>query len=125
MIWPSPSAQFYLFGRRNYKRALKGPLTSRLSQSMNILKILSIVLSVVGLLFGLVSAYWWHAAGKVTVSPAWELEIRGDINKNIMGWVTGNMIAVKRSGDLNKCAALWTAATILVSTLASVLSTLA
>ena len=92
---------------------------------MSTLKILSVVLSVIGLLFGLVSAYCWHAASRVTVSPAWELEIRGDINKNIMGWVTGNMIAFKRSGDLNKRAALWTAATILVSTVASVLSTLA
>ena len=90
---------------------------------MNSIKILSVAFSVVGLLFGLVSAYCWHAARKVPVSPAWELEIRGDINKNIMGWVAGNMIALKRSGDLNKRAALWTAATILISAIASLLST--
>jgi hypothetical protein len=89
------------------------------------MKTLSVVLSIVGLLFGLISAYYWHAASTVTVSPAWELEIRGDINKNIMGWVTGNMIALKISGDLNKRAALWTAATVLVSTIAGALSTLA
>ena len=92
---------------------------------MNTLKTVSVILSVIALLFGLVSAYYWHAASKAPIVPAWELEIRDDINKNIMGWVTGNMIAFKRSGDLNKRAAMWTAATILVSTVASVLSTLA
>lgn len=92
---------------------------------MNTLKILSVALSVFGVVCGLVSAYYWHAASKVIVYPAWELEIRGDTDKNIMGWVTGNMIAFKRSGDLNKQAALWTAATIVLSTVAGVLSTLA
>lgn len=87
------------------------------------MKILNVALSIAGFLSGVVSAYYWYVASTVTASPAWELEIRGDINKNIMGWVAGNMIALKRSGDLNKRAALWTAATILISAIASLLST--
>ena len=92
---------------------------------MNTLKTLSVILSVVGFLIGLVSAYYWHAASKVTVSSAWELEVRGDVSRNIMGWVTGNMVAFKKSSDLNRQAALWTAATVIVSTVAGVLSTCA
>lgn len=89
------------------------------------LKTLSVILSVFGLLFGLISVYYWHAASKVIISPAWEIKIHNDINNNIMGWVTGNMIAFKKSSDLNKRAAFWTALTTLTSTVASVFSTLA
>jgi hypothetical protein len=92
---------------------------------MNLLRTLSIVLSIAGFFLGVVSAGYWYRASKVPVSPAWEPEIRGDINKNIMAWVTGNMIAFKKSGELNSRAALWTAATVLVSALAGILSTLA
>ena len=83
------------------------------------MKYLGNALSFLGFVLGFVSAYYWFQASKVAVSPAWELEIRGDVDKNIMGWVTGNMIAFKKSGELNKRAALWTAAAVAVSTLAS------
>jgi hypothetical protein len=92
---------------------------------MSTLKVVSVAFSVVGCFLGLFSTYLWLVASKVSVSPAWELDIRGDINKNIMGWATGVMIAFKTSGKLNSHAARWTAATVAVTTIASVLSTLA
>lgn len=78
-----------------------------------------------GFVSGLIAARYWHAASRIAVSPAWELEIRGDVFKNIMGWVTGNMIAFKKSGELNRRAALWTAAAVVFSMVGGVLSTLA
>lgn len=91
---------------------------------MNILKDFSIVLSILGLIFGLIAAYYWLKASKVIIEPAWELKIEGDVNKNIMGWVTGNMIAFKKSGDLNARAARLTAVAVVVSLAGSLLSTL-
>ncbi len=37
---------------------------------------------------GLVSAYYWYLASRVKISPAWALDIRGDREKNVMGWVS-------------------------------------
>jgi hypothetical protein len=91
---------------------------------MNILKFISIALSVFGLVFGLIAAWYWLKASQVSIKPAWELEIRGNVNKNIMGWVTGNMIAFKDAGDLNARAALLTAIAILFGSVGSLLSTI-
>lgn len=95
---------------------------------MNTWKYVSVVLSVAGFFVGFYSAWCWIKASKVNIYPAWELVISDDcltIQKNIMGWVTGNQIAFKKSGDLNSSAAKWTAVTILVTTIASVISTVA
>jgi hypothetical protein len=91
---------------------------------MNILKCISVALSVFGLIFGLIAAYYWLKASQVSIEPAWKLEIRGNVNTNIMGWVTGNMIAFKKAGDLNARAAWLTAVAIVVSSMGSLLSTL-
>lgn len=92
---------------------------------MSNLKMFSVVLSVLGLVVGIVAAYYWLMASRVSVEPAWELEIRGDVNKNIMGWVAGNMIAFKKAGDLNARAACLTAIAVVVSQVGSLISTLA
>ena len=89
------------------------------------MKILSVVLSIMGFVSGMIAAHYWHAASRVAVSPAWELDIRGDVCKNIMGWVAGNMIAFKKSGELNRRAALWTAVAVVLSMVGGVLLTLA
>lgn len=72
------------------------------------------VLATISLATGLISAYYWHQASKVKVSPAWEPEIRGDRERNVMAWVTGNMVAFTESGNLNKLAA-WYAAIAVAS----------
>jgi hypothetical protein len=90
---------------------------------MDSLKIASIALSLLGLVFGLIAAYYWFAASRVVITPIGRME-SGDPQLNTMGWVVANMDAFSRSGALNKLAAVWTAATVLVSTFASVCSTL-
>jgi hypothetical protein len=102
------------------------------------LKTVSLILSVSGFAFGLLSAYFWLKASKISVSPAWKLESPRDVvarspnvsendvvSKNIMGWVTGAMTAFKKSGELNRRAAKWTAVTVAVTSFASLLSTIA
>ena len=91
---------------------------------MNIIKCASVLLSVLGFILGLIAAFYWLKASKVVIDPAWELQIRGDVNKNIMGWVAGYMIAFKKAGDLNARAAKLTAVAVVVSLMGSVLSTL-
>jgi hypothetical protein len=98
------------------------------------LKIFSFIFSVTGFVFGLCAAYFWWKASEYSVSPAWKLELPSDVpsksandvvHNNIMGWVTGVMSAFKKSGELNRRAAVWTAVTIGVTALASLLSTIA
>jgi hypothetical protein len=97
------------------------------------LKIVTFILSAAGFLCGLRAAYLWWKASEYSVSPAWKLELPRDVpsksendvvHNNIMGWVTGVMSAFKKSGDLNRRAAIWTAITAGVTAFASLLSVL-
>ena len=96
---------------------------------------LSLVLAIIGFVVGLVASYYWLKASEIQVLPAWELEFPRDamamtpslsaddvVNKNIMGWTTGVMIAFKKSSDLNRIAAIWTAAAVALTSGASFLS---
>ena len=98
------------------------------------LKIVSFIFSVAGFAFGLLAAYFWWKASEYSVSSPWKLELPRDVpsksendvvHNNMMGWVTGVMCAFKKSGDLNRRAAIWTAVTVGVTALASLLSTIA
>jgi hypothetical protein len=88
------------------------------------MKLIGLLFALIALFSGLVSAYYWYRASLVKIAPAWKLEIEGDREKNIMGWVTGNMIAFRESGILNKQAALWTAVTVLFGAISSLLGVL-
>jgi hypothetical protein len=105
---------------------------------MYMLNTVSLILSAAGFALGLLSAYFWLKASEVSVSPAWELEFPRDViarspdksendvvHNNIMGWVTGVMAAFKKSGELNRRAAIWTAVTVAVTSFASLLSSIA
>lgn len=101
------------------------------------LKLIYCALSLLAFGVGLYAAYLWYLASKVSIAPAWDLKIPRDViakspetqvsdvvNNNIMGWVTGVMVAFRKSGALNRRAALWTAVTVAVTSLASLLSSL-
>jgi len=76
------------------------------------LKIVAFVLALIALGCGLVAAVYWYRSSKAKIVPAWPLEISGPIDKNIMGWVTGAMIAFRKSSDLNRVAAIWTGVSV-------------
>jgi hypothetical protein len=88
------------------------------------MKLISFVLASVSLASGLASAYYWYLASRIEISPAWPLEARGDREKNVMGWVSGNMVAFTSSGKLNKSAACWTALAVASGALANFVSIL-
>ena len=93
------------------------------SFSSPIIKFMSFIISFFSFVSGLVSAYYWCRASMVKISPAWDLEIHGDSEKNVMSWLTGNMAAFSKSGRLNKRAAIWTAVTVVLATFANLFST--
>lgn len=79
------------------------------------------MLGLCALVSGVYAAWLWWRASKVVVVPAWALDIEVDPDRNIMGWVVGQMTAFKRAGDLNAKAALWTAIAVLSGSLGSLL----
>lgn len=91
---------------------------------MNILKCISVVMSVFGFALGLIAAYYWLKASKIIIKPGWELKIEDNVNKNMMGWVTGVMTTFKKASDLNARAAWLTAAAVILSQAGNLLYTL-
>jgi len=83
------------------------------------MKCISLTLAIASFGSGAVSAYYWYLASKVAISPAWEPQIQGDSIKNVMAWVTGSMIAFRKSAVLNQRAAIWTAITVASTTIAN------
>ena len=86
------------------------------------MKWISLLLVVISFVFGIVSAYYCYRAGKVPTSPAWEPEIGGDREKNMMAWVAGTMNAINKSGKLTRCAALYAALGVISSAIASIVA---
>lgn len=91
------------------------------------MKLASLVFASVSFVTGLIAAHYWHRASKVQISPAWELVPSREsetVEKNIMGWVTGNMIAFTSSGKLNKSAARWSAVAVAAAGFSSLFGSL-
>ena len=89
------------------------------------MKTISVILALISCATGLVASYYWYQASKGQISPAWEPEIGGDREKNIMACVAGNMVAFTKSGKSNKRAALWTALAVVSGTTANLVGILA
>lgn len=85
------------------------------------MRILGLILAAISTIAGLVSARFWYLSSKIKTSPAWEPDITGDPGKNQMAWVTGTMIALNKSGALNKVAAIWAALAIGVGAISTAL----
>ncbi len=85
---------------------------------------IALVLASISVGAGLLSAYYWYDASKVGIAPAWTTE-SGELDKNIMAWVAGSMIAFTMSGKLNKRAAGWTALAVASGAIANFIPFLA
>lgn len=88
------------------------------------MRLFGLIVALVSFGAGLISAYYWFIAGRIGISPAWNLDIPGETEKNIMGWVTGNMIAFTKSGQLNKRAACWTAVAVALGAISNFIAAL-
>jgi len=85
----------------------------------------AIPLGIVSLVFGLIAAWYWYRASKVAIEPKFH-ELSEDVHEVDFNWalVKAIMIAAQQSSALNRSAALWTAAAVLLSGATTLLSTL-
>jgi len=70
---------------------------------------------------GLYSAWLWYLSSKVKIIPIWakhgQIEPPGAGSASNTGWIIDVLEATSKAAKLNKRAALWTAASILIGVL--------
>jgi len=76
-------------------------------------------LAVAALVTGLTAAWKWYAASKIQPKPNWRMEPVKPVLSN-MGWTSANLEAFEKAGQLNAKAALWTAASVVLSALSAI-----
>lgn len=76
------------------------------------------------LVCGLIAAWYWYKASKIPFAPNYD-ELPDDVSDiDFHGaLVTAVMIAVQKAGSLNRVAALWTAAAVVLGGAASLIGT--
>jgi hypothetical protein len=89
----------------------------------------SIAAGVIAGVTGLIAAYWWYRSAKIVPVPAWAVPRTGvagvfsgepgDSQESDSGWLAALLVAAKDSANLNKCAALWTASSVLAGAIAN------
>jgi hypothetical protein len=90
------------------------------------MSIVATLFGIASLSCGLVAASKWYRASKIVVTPKL-YELPDDVHETDFNWelIRAIMVAGRQSSSLNKLAALWTAAAVLLSGVTSLLTTLA
>lgn len=89
---------------------------------MFFVKYVPVALAVMSLVTGLIAAYLWLLASQVNVDPGWgqnPLMEPVDDDQKSMAWIVGMLKASTDSARLNKFAARWTAASVILGGLSS------
>jgi hypothetical protein len=63
------------------------------------------------------AAHLWFQSAKVRIEPAWKLEVRGQVDRDV---VTGTMTAFHQASRLNQRAAIWTGIAALFGAISAV-----
>jgi hypothetical protein len=89
------------------------------------MKYSAVLLSIVSLVCGLIAAWYWYKASKVAVEPKFH-ELSDDVHETDFNWalMKAIMVAGQETNALNRSAALWTAAAVLLSGATSLVATL-
>jgi len=89
------------------------------------MKFVAVGIGTASLVCGLIAAWYWYQASKIPFKPNYD-ELPDDVSDiDFHGaLVTAVMIAVQKAGALNRLAALWTAAAVVLGGSASLLDTL-
>jgi hypothetical protein len=85
------------------------------------MKIISIRLAVASLATGLMAALRWYLASRIEPGPEWRFE-PNDATLKRMGWDARTLRAFAEAGQLNAAAGLWTAASVVLRALSSIVS---
>jgi len=87
---------------------------------MKAMRLASICLALIAGVVGIVAAHFWLESAKIPIDPPGDFEPLEQADK-AMFWTVGAMEAFTKSATLNKRAARWTAASVLLSTVAGIL----
>jgi hypothetical protein len=83
------------------------------------MKCASIVFATLAFVAGMTAAWYWFRASKIVPSPPWPWSGTDSDVKQVMleGQVASNEIAAVESAKLNKLAAAWTGASVVLGTI--------
>lgn len=91
------------------------------------MKCIGVAFAVLAGITGLVAAWCWHQSSQVQIDPGWGPPGSGrgfepsDEADQAMSWAVATIKAFGDASDLNKKAALWTAASVLLSALSAII----
>jgi hypothetical protein len=85
------------------------------------MKNIALAVQILSALAGMYAAYCWWVASTGKIHPGWTVE-PGEAEAAQAGWIVGIMNNVIESAKLNKRAALWTGASVLLSSVSGILS---
>lgn len=91
------------------------------------MKSASLAAAVLALSTGIAAAIYWYRSSKVQIEPMWPsgaggLVEPGEREEAQESWIGGTLMAFSASADLNAKAAIWTAVSVLLAGIASILS---
>jgi hypothetical protein len=93
------------------------------------MKLATISVALAALVTGIIAAVYWYRSSRVQIVPDWPegafgLVEPGETRASDAGWTSGTLAAFSKSADLNAKAALWTAASVVLAALSSIMSQL-
>lgn len=100
------------------------PVARVKTASMTAYNVITITSEALGALAGFYAAYCWWIASTARIDPGWTVE-PGESDLSQAGWTAGIMNSLAESAKLNRKAALWTALSVLLTTVPGILSALA
>jgi len=85
------------------------------------MKFISGSLAVAGAITGLLAAWYWYRSSSVQIEPP---GVSGDPQITDTGWLVGTMGAIADAGALNATAARWTAASVVLCAVSTLVGNL-
>ncbi len=85
---------------------------------------ITVAFAIAALGTGLMAARYWYKSSKIDVHSGWPVE-PGDTMLAQIGWIAGIMENITKAAELNKLAAVWTAASVLLSAASAIVGCLA
>jgi hypothetical protein len=90
------------------------------------MKYISVAFALGALVTGLKAAFHWYKASEVAIDPGWTQENPEPVDEELkqMCWNVAIIDAAQKSAALNKVAALWTAAAVVLGAVSSLIGSL-
>ena len=87
------------------------------------MKIAEVIITMLALVTGLVAAWYWYRASKITADPGWGQTglVEPGIHSAVQdAWMAATLKAASESARLNKLAAQWTAVAVALTGISSI-----